>query len=381
MKNPSNPSYVLPDDEFREQPAVDHQTIPFDGQEPVTLKGASLLAYSKREINHELTLLGNRWLCAGGGAMIVGPSGIGKSTLSIQAAALWACGESAFGIKPARALRVLIIQAEDDEGDSIEMARVVTHLKLDQTSLDLIDQNTHLEFLNNKTGFEFAKYLSAVLELRKSDLIIINPFSSYAGGDLKDPKITVQFLRTWLNPILTAHQVGVIFIHHTPKTNFRDTAEWRAGDWMYAGAGNADITNWARAYLVVEPTEIRGVYKFIAAKRGQRIGWGEELPVFETYWAHSNEEKIVWVPADSDQITAAQKSSAREPDDLLKLIPILDPISQATLQKTASEKGFGEKKTRQFLEILEEKGKIHRHTIPRPGRKSAIGYSQNRPSE
>src|SRR5215469_15128351 len=339
----SKSSWVLPDDEhcsLISHAAVNQQTIPFNGQEAVTLKGASLLAYSRREINHELTLLGNRWLCAGGGAMIVGPSGVGKSTLSIQAAALWACGKSAFGIKPVRALRVLIIQAEDDEGDSIEMARVITQLNLDQTTLDLIDQNTHLEFLNNKTGFEFTKYLNAILEQRKSDLIIINPFASYAGGDLKDPRITVQFLRTWLNPILTAHQVGVIFIHHTPKQNFRDTAEWRAGDWMYAGAGNADITNWARAYLVVEPTEIRGVYKFIAAKRGQRIGWGDENRVFEIYWAHSPGERILWVPANNEQISAAKKSSAREPDDLLKLIPILDPISQATLKQTACEKGF-----------------------------------------
>jgi hypothetical protein len=347
-------------------------------RENTLLKGASLLEYSKREINNKLTLLGNRWLCVGGGAMIVGPSGIGKSTFSIQAAALWACGQAAFGIKPAKPLRILIIQAEDDEGDSIEMARVLTHLKLDQNSLGLVDQNTHLEFINDKTGTGFTEYLNEALKQKKIDLVIVNPFSAYLGGDAKDPKITTPFLRNWINPILAAHQVGIIFFHHTPKTNNRDTSDWKFTDWMYSGAGGADITNWARAYLAIEAEKLPGVFKFIAAKRGARIGWDS----FETYWAHTPEEgKILWLPADKDQITAAKKNAAREPSDLLKLIPVLDPISQDAVIQAASDKGFGEKKTRRFLEILVEDKKIYRHKLPRDGAKSAIGYSQTPPSD
>ena len=48
---------------------------------------------------------------------IVAPSGLGKSTLSIQMAVLWCCGLIAFGITPHKALRILIIQSEDDQGD------------------------------------------------------------------------------------------------------------------------------------------------------------------------------------------------------------------------------------------------------------------------
>ena len=44
------------------------------------LTGASLLNLSEREIDENNTLLGNRFLCRGGGIFIVGPSGIGKST-------------------------------------------------------------------------------------------------------------------------------------------------------------------------------------------------------------------------------------------------------------------------------------------------------------
>ncbi|MEI9893776.1 MAG: hypothetical protein WDN28_07705 [Chthoniobacter sp.] len=45
---------------------------------------------------------------------------------------------------------------------------------------------------------------------------------------------------------------------------------------MYAGAGSADITNWARAAVIIDPTHAPHVFKFIAAKRGARVGWRDE---------------------------------------------------------------------------------------------------------
>ena len=105
--------------------------------------GASLLDLSQQEIDESSTLLGNRFLCRGGGIFIVGPSGVGKSTLSIQLAAELACGRPAFGIMPRQALRILIIQAEDDEGDVIEMSRGINHLALKEDER-LLSIRTHL---------------------------------------------------------------------------------------------------------------------------------------------------------------------------------------------------------------------------------------------
>jgi RecA-family ATPase len=182
------------------------QPIPFkphgdpkDGskqRQPAPLIGASLFALSQKEVKGEQTLLGKRWLCVAGGAIIVGPSGVGKSTPAVQAAALWSCGRAAFGIKPARPLRVLIIQAEDDEGDSIEMSRMVDHLKLNELELQQIDQNTHLEFLNDKTAHRFTQRLDEILSLWPCELVIINPLTAYLGDDTKDEKSVNQFLRT-----------------------------------------------------------------------------------------------------------------------------------------------------------------------------------------
>src|SRR5438046_2042415 len=58
----------------------------------------------------------DRWLCRGGISLLVGQTGIGKSTFIMQGSMLWSLGKDAFGIRPARPLRILIIQAENDEG-------------------------------------------------------------------------------------------------------------------------------------------------------------------------------------------------------------------------------------------------------------------------
>src|SRR5262245_44401676 len=102
------------------------------------LAGISIVDFSERQINSGDTLLGNRWLCRGAGAFIVGPSGVGKSTMAIQMAGEFGCGHPSFGIMPTRPLRVLVIQAEDDEGDVIEMSMVVNHLGLTEQEKDLV---------------------------------------------------------------------------------------------------------------------------------------------------------------------------------------------------------------------------------------------------
>ena len=47
-------------------------------------EGVRLLEYLNRPPKSEDTLFGNRWLCRKGTSMLIGPSGIGKSTLILQ---------------------------------------------------------------------------------------------------------------------------------------------------------------------------------------------------------------------------------------------------------------------------------------------------------
>ena len=64
--------------------------------------------------NDPSELLRNRFLCRGAGLLLVGPTGIGKSSLSMQDMILWALGRESFEIFPTRPLKSLLIQAEND---------------------------------------------------------------------------------------------------------------------------------------------------------------------------------------------------------------------------------------------------------------------------
>jgi hypothetical protein len=197
------------------------------------LKGGSLVDFSRRPVDPTTTLLGNdRYLCRGGGLLTIAPSGAGKSVLAVQKAVLWACGRPAFGIRPRAPLRSLIIQAEDDEGDTIEMARMIDHLELDPKERELVQKNTHIEFVNDVTSDEFLKVSDGFLRQWPCDVLFVNPYTSYSGCDIKDDGENSRFLRNGLNPLLTRHKCAVDLVHHTPKTNFRDTKNWKPSDWM-----------------------------------------------------------------------------------------------------------------------------------------------------
>src|SRR5688500_19891006 len=96
---------------------------------------AKLLSALVRPIDGDPNeLLRHRFLCRGGGLLLVGPTGIGKSSLSMQAMIMWAVGRGVFWIQPVRPLKSLLVQAENDEGDLAEMRDgVIAGLHLNDT--------------------------------------------------------------------------------------------------------------------------------------------------------------------------------------------------------------------------------------------------------
>lgn len=345
-------------------------------REPRKLRGTSIIDYSERKIDNSKNLLGNRWLSRCAGGFVVAPSGHGKSTLVIQASILWACGRVAFGINPAHPLRILIVQAEDDDNDITEMSQMCDRLKLSNEEKQLVRQNTHVEWLNDVTGRSFCPVLDDFLNQFKADLVIINPYTAYQGGDLRDDELNNLFLRIELTSLMNKHNCGAIPIHHTPKTNFQNTDSYSWFDWMYTMAGGAALTNWARAILVIAPTDAPGTYRFIAAKRFEKIGWQQR----EYWFAHSIEdEKILWVPASADQIACGRKGKNAGPKDMLTVIPILDPTPIQKVIVAAKEKlEFGEKKVRNYLKVLIADGEVFEHSFPRPRTNPEIRYARTK---
>jgi hypothetical protein len=349
-------------------PAIQQPTAPHP---PEAFTPRSLTDFYELPIDASKTLLGHRFLCIEGGMLFIGPSGVGKSSASVQQDALWALGRPAFGIEPARPLRILCIQAENDAGDMTEMAvGIMKGLQLTEADREIIRVNTI--YLGNKcsTGAAFLAFLTKAVEKFKPDIIRIDPLQAYLGGDPKESELISHFVREGLNPLLETYQCAAIINHHTPKTNHRDTSEWKPSDWMYAGAGAADLTNWARAVLVIDPHDAdRTVFRFIAAKRGGRIGWKDEMGAtqFDRLFRHARESgTIFWEDVDPLELPLSQDRASKTPDMLLTLVPALKPIAKAVLISKAQAEGIGVNRARGLIEELLAEERLYEWRIARP---------------
>src|SRR5277367_4653864 len=131
-------------------------------------------------------LLKHRYLCKGGGLLLVGPTGHGKSSLAMQFMIKWALGQSVFGLEPARPLKSLLIQAENDDGDLAEMkAGVFNGLGLSEDEQEEVSKNVLVAQESSKTGPTLCyDVLDPLLETIKPDLLWIDPALAYLGGDM-----------------------------------------------------------------------------------------------------------------------------------------------------------------------------------------------------
>ena len=316
------------------------------------------------------SLLGDRFLCRGSGMLLVGPSGIGKSSTLAQMQVAWALGRPAFGISPSGPLKTLVIQSEDDDGDLTEMKEgIIGGMGLGADDIALARENALMAVEKERTGALFlAGVVKPLVEAHRPDILVVNPFLAYLGDDPSKPEVTAAFLRNRLNPIIDEAGCGVILGHHTPKANNRDTSRWRAGDWMYAGHGSADVTNWARAVLVIEPTEDSLAFRFMAAKRGRRVGWCNDTgdPVTELVFCHARAgEGIFWRPAEDGDIARMSDAAGRKKtnavvisDEALMVMVPGEGIPKTALLHKWNEKGMGRGRCRDTLEEMVADGRL-----------------------
>lgn len=218
-------------------------------------------------------LLGNRYLCRGDGAILSGTSGIGKSSLSIQLAVLWGLNRHTFGIHPSSALRSLMVQSEDSDGDVAECWASVSHcLQLTAAETALAAQNVHIVTDRTSRGLTFHKALKDHIAGFKPDLVWINPLQAFLDGDITASQDLGRFLRENLNA-LNPSQFAYILVHHTTKpATGKDRAERLWHEVMYDMAGGAELINWARAVLSLRPAAAEGDFNLVLAKRGRRAG-------------------------------------------------------------------------------------------------------------
>ena len=281
-----------------------------EAEEIFRLSGRRLPDFLDLQIPADTNLIGNRWLTRDGSLFIVAPSGHGKSSFAIALMIHFAIGRIAFGLKPAQPLRILLLEAEDDDADNKSFVQFARTMDLSQAEWALLAANTRVEFRRDLTADRFFKALDAFLFQWPPDIIIINPLSGFYTASLNDDEAIAEFLRNRLNALMVKHACAPIIIAHMPKNQVSQLAEKQWYEWMYVLSGCATLTNWARAILVFSPTKARGTYRFISAKRHAKTGWTEP----EFYFSHDTRtielngedfEIISWVQSTPAQIQEA----------------------------------------------------------------------------
>jgi hypothetical protein len=353
--------------------ALIEQTNPISSVPPLP-QGTSLTNFAEMDPAEfeKDTLLGRRALCRKGVMLLVGPTAVGKSTVGVQMDILWALGREAFGIRPRRPLKILCIQAENDTGDMHEMAAgVMKQLGLSEQEREQVRRNTLYIEERGAFGREFLALLRALVREHRPDLVRIDPLHAYAGGDLRDAKITTPFLRNGLNPILEMFNCAAIINHHTTKMIYNDPSKWTPDDWAYAGAGGAEIANFPRVTLAIQSTNTSGIYKFHAGKRWRRFEWanqhGDAISERVFCW-HS--ENIFWREADETdllriQVEGRKAKGGKIPEDLFNLVPPTGTIPKDELFARAHLAEISRDTTRELYRILIADERIFEWSIPR----------------
>jgi RecA-family ATPase len=302
---------------------------------PPPLQGESFYDLINVVIDPKTNLLGNRLLTQDGSMLLVAPSGIGKSCLSIHGTAHWAIGREYFGIVPARPLKILFVQSEDDRADMKKFMQAVRKMKLTPEERELLKANTRHQYCRNLTGDAFIDALDSWLTAWPADIVVINPLTGFYVEDLTNTAALGHFLRNQINGLMEKHHCAPIIVHHPTKSSVQNpnkNLEFYAE--MYVGAGAAVLTQWARAIVSIKTTRSPRVFKLIIAKRYQEVGWpdGER----EKFIAHSNEvyitkkgskhDLIEWVEATAEQVRRATQSATKRKDrptlaQVLKAMP------------------------------------------------------------
>ena len=257
----------------------------------------ALLSFERKD--DPTTVLGNhRWLCKGGSLLIVGQSGTGKSSLMMQAAVHWCLGRDFFGIKPAKPLRAIVLQAENDQGDISEALQdVIAGAYIDSAERSQLKDALAIYRDTVSTGTTFTKALRDLVVSHQADIVFVDPLLSFAGIDVSDQEQASKFLRHDLAPILLETGAVLVAMHHTGKPKASADKEGQTtADLAYAGLGSSEFTNWFREVAVLfrcqgeEP-----IYKFGLTKRRGRAGLKDHENQFkgEIYIRHAAEKGVI----------------------------------------------------------------------------------------
>lgn len=310
-------------------------------------------------------LICDRYLCRGGGMLITGPTGIGKSSLAMQLVISWALGQSCLGFRPARALSTLLVQAENDSGDLAEARDgVMAGLDLDEYESALVSESVAVATIDDSTAHAFGSKLEKLIADWTPDIVVLDPLLAYVGGEISKQEVASQFLRGILTPLIHAAECGIILLHHEGKPPREDAQGDRDAD--YLGLGSSELANWPRAIVAVQKTKTQGIYRMRLGKRWKRAGWSEPdgMPSNALHIKHAP-QGIFWLLCDDSEQARAAVAQAPNKDALLAMVLPGKPVEKDLLIAQSSERGISNQRARTFLKLLTSEGKLFEWHIAR----------------
>ena len=288
-------------------------------------------------------LLGYRFLCTECPWLIIAASGVGKSVLAMQMAILFATGRDLWKLKPHKARKVVLIQAENNFLDLVEPAQSITRiLGLSETEKADLRKNFRVISDDTHSGEGFVRLLSSICDRYKPEIVIVDPLMAYIGGEISKQEVCTKFFRNGINPVIHRYNIGLIVLHHTGKPRSKDLKNFEQNtDLEYLGIGSSDITNWARAVSIIMPSQHdKNIYEFKHVKRGKRTG---SEPVIYLKQGRNHKDIFWYLSEKPEKVVKTQKGDGkRSPNanpiyEFLKL-ETLAPISKADLVKYVKEK-------------------------------------------
>ena len=292
-------------------------------------------------------LVQHRLWCRGTGQLLVGPTGIGKTTFVLQAMLCFGCARECFGFKPTGSLRSLYVQAENDSGDLAELRDgILVGLHFSDSEKAEALANVRFATIDDKCGVEFVdRVLAPLCAVVKPDILWLDPLLAYLGGDVSRQEVVSPLLRNHLNPLLHQQGMACVLVHHTNKPpSGKEKANWQAGDFAYIGTGSSELANWARSVVAIRSTGSHDVFELRLGKRGARAGWEnpDGTAAYSRFIAHGS-DGIYWREADDAEVPA---TAGRKADHTVEdIVALLDSsLPTAEWQKLArAECGISER--------------------------------------
>lgn len=242
-------------------------------------------------------LVKGRWLERGGSAFLVSTAGTGKSIWATQFALSMVHAVPFSGLSAWRPLTCWVIQSEDSDSrvaidrDDIT-AGLAEQWAATYPEIDWGRSCERVEFpdFTGYTGAAFVARLRSELEAARDadelpDVVVVNPFMDFMGGDVASNADCIAFLsggllggvRTeGLRAVLRAFGVAALFAHHTGKP----PTEAEIGAWImspmpeYKACGASYVTNWGRSFVtMMKVPGFEGRVMLTAGKNGGALGW------------------------------------------------------------------------------------------------------------